>query len=62
MNKFVVSIFFRPDNQVPKWYKFDDGDVSECKMDDDEVKGFEPVCDKYSVMLKDRANLLSAAL
>lgn len=21
----------------PKWYKFDDGDVSECKMDDDEV-------------------------
>ena len=22
----------------PKWYKFDDGDVMECKMDDDEVK------------------------
>lgn len=21
----------------PKWYKFDDGEVSECKMDDDEV-------------------------
>lgn len=24
-----------PDN-VPKWYKFDDGEVSECKMDDEE--------------------------
>ena len=21
---------------TPKWYKFDDGEVSECKMDDDE--------------------------
>ena len=21
----------------PKWYKFDDGEVAECKMDDDEV-------------------------
>lgn len=20
----------------PKWYRFDDGDVTECKMDDDE--------------------------
>lgn len=26
-----------PDN-VPKWYKFDDGEVSECKMDDEEVQ------------------------
>ena len=25
------------DGTPPKWYKFDDGDVSECKMDDDEV-------------------------
>lgn len=22
--------------QTPKWYKFDDGEVSECKMEDDE--------------------------
>ena len=22
---------------APKWFKFDDGEVSECKMDDDEV-------------------------
>ena len=35
-DSFIIY-FYRPDNQVPKWYKFDDGDVSECKMDDDEV-------------------------
>ena len=27
---------YRVGEQVPKWYKFDDGEVSECKMDDDE--------------------------
>ena len=26
----------RVGEQTPKWYKFDDGEVSECKMDDDE--------------------------
>lgn len=26
----------RHSNGVTKWYKFDDGDVSECKMEDDE--------------------------
>lgn len=25
-----------PDD-IGRWYKFDDGEVSECKMDDDEV-------------------------
>ena len=25
----------------PKWYKFDDGDVTECKMDDEEVRSVE---------------------
>ena len=29
-------MFFRHGDQPPKWYKFDDGEVSECKMDDDE--------------------------
>lgn len=32
----IVLIFGRNGDQPPKWYKFDDGDVSECKMDDDE--------------------------
>lgn len=32
-NKFYC---FRSANGVTKWYKFDDGDVSECKMEDDE--------------------------
>ena len=27
---------YRVGEQEPKWYKFDDGEVSECKMDDDE--------------------------
>lgn len=33
---YYSYILHRPDNQIPKWYRFDDGDVSECKMDDDE--------------------------
>ena len=27
----------KPGEQQYKWYKFDDGDVCECNMDDDEV-------------------------
>ena len=27
---------YRPLGKPPTWYKFDDGEVSECKMDDDE--------------------------
>ena len=34
---YYSYILHRPEGQVPKWYKFDDGDVSECKMEDDEV-------------------------
>ena len=26
-----------PGSQVPKWFKFDDGEVSEAKMDEEEV-------------------------
>lgn len=35
---FLLLLLFRvcPD-LAPKWFKFDDGEVSECKMDDDEV-------------------------
>ncbi|XP_041351568.1 probable ubiquitin carboxyl-terminal hydrolase FAF-X isoform X2 [Gigantopelta aegis] len=41
----------------PKWYKFDDGDVSECKMDDDEEMknqcfGGEYLGEVYDHMLK----------
>lgn len=32
----MMILICREDNQ-PKWYKFDDGDVTECKMEDDEV-------------------------
>lgn len=32
----MCHLFFRPHKQVPRWYKFDDGEVTECKMDDDE--------------------------
>ena len=35
---YYSYILHRPEGQVPKWYKFDDGDVSECKMEDDEVR------------------------
>ena len=33
---FVVSCAYSGGDQPPKWYKFDDGEVSECKMEDDE--------------------------
>jgi ubiquitin carboxyl-terminal hydrolase 9/24 len=29
-------LYFSVGEQTPKWYKFDDGEVSECKMEDDE--------------------------
>ena len=45
-------VFFRPDNQTPKWYKFDDGDVSECKMDDDEVGRTGRTFGKYNIHLE----------
>ncbi len=32
----IIFFFCRVGDQQPKWYKFDDGEVSECKMDDDE--------------------------
>ena len=34
---YYSYILHRPESATPKWYKFDDGDVSECKMEDDEV-------------------------
>ena len=34
---YYSYINHRPESASPKWYKFDDGDVSECKMEDDEV-------------------------
>ena len=32
----MTTSCFRGQDQSPKWYKFDDGEVSEFKMDDDE--------------------------
>ena len=34
---FLLSLFRVCPDLAPKWFKFDDGEVSECKMDDDEV-------------------------
>lgn len=42
-NDSYCLLFCRGEHDAhAKWYKFDDGDVMECKMDDDEVssKGF----------------------
>lgn len=42
LNKFSLNnialnfAIARGSDLLPKWYKFDDGEVSECKMDDDE--------------------------
>ena len=38
INKLTFCTVCRVGDQQlnPKWYKFDDGEVSECKMDDDE--------------------------
>jgi ubiquitin carboxyl-terminal hydrolase 9/24 len=33
---FLWYTFFRHNDGSSKWYKFDDGEVSECKMDDEE--------------------------
>ncbi|XP_052271352.1 probable ubiquitin carboxyl-terminal hydrolase FAF-X [Dreissena polymorpha] len=33
---YYSYIYHRQDNASPKWYKFDDGEVFECKMEDDE--------------------------
>ena len=33
---YILVFYCRVGDQQPKWYKFDDGEVSECKMDDDE--------------------------
>ncbi|KAK3596917.1 hypothetical protein CHS0354_031696 [Potamilus streckersoni] len=33
---YYSYILHRGADRIPKWYKFDDGDVSECKMEDDE--------------------------
>lgn len=32
----MFFVHCRVGEQTPKWYKFDDGEVSECKMEDDE--------------------------
>ena len=34
---FLLLLFRMCPDLAPKWFKFDDGEVSECKMDDDEV-------------------------
>ena len=34
---FLLLLFRVCPELAPKWFKFDDGEVSECKMDDDEV-------------------------
>ena len=38
-------LFSRPPNSsTPRWYKFDDNEVAECKMDNDEVLHWLPRC------------------
>lgn len=32
----MIIIYYRSLEGSSKWYKFDDGDVTECKMDEDE--------------------------
>ncbi|XP_025080256.1 LOW QUALITY PROTEIN: probable ubiquitin carboxyl-terminal hydrolase FAF-X [Pomacea canaliculata] len=55
---YYSYIFHRGQHDAhPKWYKFDDGDVSECKMDDDEEMknqcfGGEYLGEVYDHMLK----------
>lgn len=34
--KDIQIYFIRLDDGTAKWYKFDDGEVTECKMDDEE--------------------------
>ena len=36
----VLSLCRPPGSNAPKWFKFDDGDVSEAKLDDEEVLYF----------------------
>ena len=38
INRLIMDHFrvCRTQDGLWKWYKFDDGDVSECRMDDDE--------------------------
>ncbi|XP_074657837.1 ubiquitin carboxyl-terminal hydrolase 9X-like [Tubulanus polymorphus] len=54
---YYSYILHRPPEQTMKWYKFDDGEVSECKMDDDEEMkiqcfGGEYVGEVFDHMLK----------
>jgi hypothetical protein len=37
ISRHLPTFVFRGEDHNAKWYKFDDGDVSECKMDDEEV-------------------------
>lgn len=53
----ILPFFYRTGDQSPKWYKFDDVDVSECKMDyDEEMKnqcfGGEYLGEIFDHMLK----------
>lgn len=38
---YVSSVSYRQsvNDAEAKWYKFDDGEVMDCRMDDDEVSG-----------------------
>lgn len=33
---FIIAFCIRQNDGVAKWYKFDDGDVTECKMEEEE--------------------------
>jgi len=51
-------------DELAKWYKFDDGEVSECKMDDDEEMksqcfGGDYVGEVFDHMLKRSVSVLS---
>ena len=50
-NSFFMFSFRVAPELSPKWYKFDDGEVSECKMDDDEVPWWFIFCLKLSTLL-----------
>ena len=39
-----ISFLRPPGSNTPKWFKFDDGEVTETKIDDEEVQGLYYVC------------------
>jgi len=59
-----VTVVLSAADEPAKWYKFDDGEVSECKMDDDEEMksqcfGGDYVGEVFDHMLKRFASIFA---